>query len=283
MGPLGPARAQADEPPGAAPGSQPDDVVVYLADGRVLRGKFVDVTAGVGVQVRVAVSTSEGEVVTIPRQDVMRFERTPSTGPVSSGPHLSKPDGPRSGGWVHLEAQDGAILQRVGTGGAWVSVCATPCDRALPVDGVYRIDGSDLKASTPFALSVKPGEYESLRVSGASRGAFTAGIVTLAVGPAIGIGVTLAIVGGNLASDSGGVHGTERTVMDLSLGAAAVSVVVGIGLLVFNASTGVSQDVVAPNTRPEPEATRRPAWNEAGAAATVAAPAFTVPLVAGAF
>jgi hypothetical protein len=308
---LAPGLAHADDTAAAGP----DDVVVYLVDGRVARGRFVDMTPGVGMRIRTQDATelgspeapadpgTDGEVHMIPRQEIMRFERLPAPAPTSqAAPAEGSPsqasiaqgtapggtaarNRPRPTGWVHLEGEDAAVVARAHTSGAWTGVCAAPCDRALPLDGVYRIEGRGLKTSTPFALRAGPGDYETLRVHGASRGAFTAGVVLLAAGPAAGIGVTLGVVGQHLASGSGPLQGTDRTVVDVSLGAAAASVVIGIGLLVLNASTGVSQDVVAPAQPLAPDAAKAPAWSEqrvAGAAPTTA-PIFGVPLVAGSF
>lgn len=310
-----PGLARADD--SAAGG--PDDVVVYLVDGRVVRGRLVDLAPGVGMRVRTQDATglappdspgepgADGEVHEIPRQEIMRFERLPSSGSAPQGPLPEgspsvsvapvAPAPPLDGsaarrtpptGWVHLEGEDAAVVQRAHTSGAWTGVCTAPCDRALPLDGVYRIDGPGLKTSTPFALRAGPGDYETLRVHGASRGAFTAGVVLLAAGPAAGIGVTLGVVGLHIANGSGPLRGTDRTVVDLSLGAAAASVVIGIGLLVLNASTGVSQDVVAPRQPLPPDDAKAPAWSDAGpgaarSAAQAPTPIIGVPLIAGRF
>jgi hypothetical protein len=315
-----PGLARADE--SAAGG--PDDVVVYLLDGRVVRGRLVDMAPGVGMRIRTQDATelaspdsaaqpgadpgADGEVHVIPRQEIMRFERLPVPASASQG---APPEGspsqasvaqgaapdrtvarstPRPTGWVHLEGEGAAVVQRAHTNGTWTGVCIAPCDRALPLDGVYRIDGRGLKTSTPFALRAGPGDYETLRVHGASRGAFTAGVVLLAAGPAAGTGVTLAVVGLHSANGSGPLQGTDRTVVDVSLGAAAASAVIGIGLLILNASTGVSQDVVAPAQPLAPDAAKTPAWSDeravAGAARSAVptpAPIFGVPLIAGRF
>src|SRR5579859_4438071 len=54
--------------------------------------------------------------------------------------------------FVHLDGARGAELQHEQTDGSWVTVCADACDRAVPLEGRYRIDGDNVRTSDPFVL-----------------------------------------------------------------------------------------------------------------------------------
>jgi hypothetical protein len=101
----------------------------------------------------------------------------------------------------------------------WRPLCAAPCDRPLPVDGLdMRVRAPAMTPSNAF--TVEPGAGSArLRVSGGSATARTLGIVGLAGGlPVSFAGVTLLGLG-SIKSD-----GTEKTagIAILSVGAAAV-------------------------------------------------------------
>jgi hypothetical protein len=60
--------------------------------------------------------------------------------------------------YAHVEANEGAILQRLSTGdGDWKDVCAVPCDGYVPAFGSYRISSLDRAPSAPFTLPGPPG------------------------------------------------------------------------------------------------------------------------------
>jgi hypothetical protein len=242
---MAPMTASADDAPAVdARPVVPALDTVYLGDGRVLRGAVVDVVPHVALEFQLA----NGELVVIPHEQVMRFERGPRV-PVAP---LPRPDAAarrvKSAGWVHIDTPTTASLERAEPygpqPGAWVTVCVAPCDRPLPTDGAYRIVGAGLKTSDAFGLGMIDGESATLHVHGASPAGFHAGIATLVAGPSLALATTVAIVLVGSVARSEPLSDGERTAVELSLGAGLVSALVGAALLVVNASTSVSQDVV---------------------------------------
>jgi hypothetical protein len=231
-------------PPPTPPGAgDTDRDVVYLADGRVLRGTIVEATPNVEVRIRLAT----GELVTVARREILHFEHTapaPEAEPQEALPAAYPP-----AGWVHVEGSDFATLEHA-TGGGWTPVCSSPCNQALPTGGVYRVVGPDLKTSNAFSLDVRNGEYETLRVHGASPSATTSGIIILAVGLPLSLTVAFGAVGYSALQGGGPLSPVARTIEQTSLLAGAVSTLFGVGLLLTNLSTVVSQSVVvsAPST-----------------------------------
>ena len=249
---------------GAPAGPGPD--VIYLADGRVLRGTVVEVLPGESVRLRLAT----GEIAALPRAAIMRFEHVapaPEPAPPYPGPlPLDAQGGATS--WVHIEGSEAAILQFARRGAdpntdeSWIAVCSAPCNQPLPTAGTYRFVGPGLKASRPFTLTARSGEYETLRVHGASKGLFIGGIVTLAAGPPIAIFVSLSVVLANDLDGSGAITGSGRTVAAVSLGAAAALAVLGVGLIVSNLSTDASQNPFSPRPPAPNDGARLPTWRE---------------------
>jgi hypothetical protein len=232
-----PAEQAAPAPPDERASGQD---VVYLADGRILRGTLIEVIPDVGVRIRLAT----GDVATVARPDILHFEHT-ATPPGEEPPlPLRAPLPPV--GWVHIEGSEVATLQHEGQGHGWISVCSSPCDRAVPTAGAYRIVGPDLKPSLPFALSARDGEYETLRVHAATHSATTTGILVLALGVPISLTVAL---GEMLANHGSGkpLSPTQRTIEQGSVLAGGVCVLLGVGLLITNLSTVASQFVLRPS------------------------------------
>lgn len=158
-----------------------EDVVV-LKDGGAIRGLLMEVLPNN----RVSVKLADGRTAIIPWVLVHHIEQ--GSHPATTQPQTSttpKPDtssaplAPITGSaFVHL-AGDEATLQ-MEQGGTWVNVCASPCDRELPLEPGYRIDGSNVRTSNVFHLLAKPGERVTLHVDTASSAGFSGG-VTMAV------------------------------------------------------------------------------------------------------
>ena len=227
-----------DAPPTTPGAEAADRDVVYATDGRVLRGTVVLVVPDVEVQIRLA----SGELVTVPRREILHFEHVaqpPEEPPWASALSARLP----AVGWVHITGSDVAALERAGEGLDWTMVCTSPCDKALPTRGVYRIVGPDLKTSHAFSLNARNGEYETLRVHAASRSATTRGIVILAVGVPLSLTVAFTAVASAIGSGAR-LSSTARTVEQTSLLAGGLATLFGVGLLLTNLSTVVSQYVV---------------------------------------
>ena len=162
-----------------------DDVVV-LRDGGAIRGLLMEVIPNDHASVKLA----DGRTAIIPWVLIHHIEQgshpakpaepavTPS---VTSVPNTaSSPiEHPTGSVTVHMNGSEKALLQTE-RAGAWTTVCTSPCDRTLPLDASYRIDGSGVKTSAAFHLQGKAGDRVTLDVSTASSGAFSGG-VTMAV------------------------------------------------------------------------------------------------------
>jgi hypothetical protein len=84
--------------------------------------------------------------------------------------------------------------------GSWRTVCTSPCDGAVPADGVYRIGGDGLRTSKSFHLDASG--RTTLTVEPASSGGHTLSVVLVVVGSIALLpvaGVTALIVVGEVA------------------------------------------------------------------------------------
>ncbi len=97
---------------------------------------------------------------------------------------------------MHIDSPDPVVLEEAVGPQGWVPMCNSPCDRPVATDRSYRINGSGLRASSPF--SIRSGSRTRIAVDPASSGARTAGVVVTVVG-ALGLGpglvVTVGVVG----------------------------------------------------------------------------------------
>lgn len=214
--------------------------VIYRADGGVLRGTVVEVVPNVEVRIRLAT----GEVATVARRDILHFEHLAAV-PVEVEPRpavLRASMGPL--GWVHIEDSDEARLEHAGPGHGWIGVCSSPCDMAVPTDGVYRIVGPNLETSRPFALGARDGEYETLHVHGGSHRAVAGGVLVLALGVPLSLSIAFGTVGYARTGSGGPLTPTERTIEQSSLLAGGIAALAGITMILTNLSTGVSQTVM---------------------------------------
>ncbi len=235
----------------------PEPDVIYLTDGGVLRGTVVEVVPDVEVRIRLAT----GKVVVAARRNILHFEHLAPV-PAEVVPPPAPLHASRAVGWVHIEDSDEAILEHSGPDHGWIGVCASPCDMAVPTDGIYRIVGPNLETSRPFALGARGGEYETLHVHGGSHRAVTGGILLLALGLPLSLSVAFSILGvDRLEGDGAPLTPVERTVEQASLLAGGVAALAGVAMILTNLSTGVSQTVLpAPPTSAGPP----PTWSGSG-------------------
>jgi hypothetical protein len=92
---------------------------------------------------------------------------------------------------VHVDSPSAVDLEH-DDGSKWVVVCTSPCDKALPASGEYRINGAGVRASSAFGI--EPGSKRTLSVEPGSSGAHTGALVVTIVGgvgllPAVGVSV----------------------------------------------------------------------------------------------
>ncbi len=147
---------------------------------------------------------------------------------------------------VHIDSAYPATLARLGDDEIVVERCTAPCDRNLPLDGTYRIDGPQIRSTWPFQLErpEAPGDRVVLHVSPRLRSTYATakivcdvGLVAMGVGfaflvggalaetsaadannggPAPCAGCTAATVGGAVVALAGAVVGTVGAVMGLT-------------------------------------------------------------------
>jgi hypothetical protein len=230
---------------------------VVLKDGTVLRGTIDEMTPGQAV----TITLPSGEHRTLPwaaldRVDIARAR--PTAAPSQTTVHL---DG----------ARDDVVLQsldsRRGTEAPWQTVCRGACDRPLPSDNLYRIDGPGLRTSKPFKIE---GASASYRVSTASSAGFALGLTLLIVGGAAllnGVGFLVVAAVDNAqfgrSIDVGGFAIAGAVLSGIGL----PSTVVGLVLMKMNGRTTATL---------ERDAASAPTWMPR-------ATGFNVPVLAGTF
>jgi hypothetical protein len=196
-------------------------------------------------------------------------------------PAYGGPPPPGSGGvaFVHLEAEQGAVLESATNPRSrqWTAVCSAPCDLVLPLDREYRVSGEDMRNSRTFQLGAAPGQHVFITVSPASKGAFAAGIgLTSVGGGGIIVGLSMLLVGlvldvSNCADgiDCNSQPRSEATLLD----AGAIVSVIGLGVMIggivlfatnfkSHASTTVSQLLPGPAPRPDTAWLKAPLWHD---------------------
>ena len=260
LGAAWPAAAPAQTSPADAPATTAVDLdTLYLRDGRVLRGTIVAVVPDVEVRIRLPA----GDVIAVPRRDVMNFiygqseqsERPSPPTPAPSPPIFWPSQLPTT--HLQLHGSGAAELQYATPEGAWATVCSTPCERNVPAEGRYRIAGPGVKPSAPFSLQARAGYHVSLDVHAATKNGFVSGVVVLAAGPPIAFLATIATASALNPPINGGGHGSPvgNAVVAAGVVGIVASIALGVGLMIANGSTTVDEgfspgSAVAPVTTP---------------------------------
>jgi hypothetical protein len=135
---------------------------------------------------------------------------------------------------VHVESVEDATLARLGENNDVVERCSAPCDRSLPIEGTYRIDGPDIRSSWPFHLDGAPGERVVLSVSPRLRSAYSRGNSLSGAGlVAAGVGFGAALIGGLVGTSAGDANGgapAPCAACTVSVVGGGVLMIVGIGV-----------------------------------------------------
>lgn len=150
--------------------------------------------------------------------------------------------------YVLMDAPKEATLEQQ-ENDRWIRVCGAPCDRPFPIGKTYRIAGEDVRESTPFVLTGKPGSTITLHFSEAKHDTGKA-LVEGGVIVTLVAGFTLF---GGLFGSCGDSSGTDECSsyhwLTYTGGALAVvgvtAIVSGIVFLVQGADSSVDQTTVA--------------------------------------
>ncbi len=164
----------------------------------------------------------------------------------------------------------------------WVVVCEAPCDRDLPLDATYRLDGPGVRSTRPFRFSGRPGEREVVKLEASSTASFVTGIAIGGVG-VLGLGLGL---GALLIAFSNSALGQRDNSEAVHYGLgflAGGGVVTLVGTLIFtsNIHSAASRPLDAARAptpaapRAEPSS-RHAAWRDVPMSPT--RPALAVPL-----
>jgi hypothetical protein len=94
---------------------------------------------------------------------------------------------------VHLESTAPVTLVRLDEDNEVLEACTAPCDRRLPLEGTYRIDGTTVRSTWPFQLRGSDGERVVVRVSTKLRSDYQNAKTLMAVGT-VAISVALAVL-----------------------------------------------------------------------------------------
>ncbi len=225
-----------------APQVGPDTVV--LKDGGMIKGTLTEILPGDHATIQL----TSGQTATIRWDVIGHIERNGA--PLQTAPATAaKPTvvvapapGPQGAAYVHIDADSDIRIERQ-VGAQWVGMCNAPCDRDLPLEGIYRIAGAGVRNSHTFHLSAShPGDRIIIAVNPASKGGFVGGIILASIGAPVFIlgGFVLLIVAAVDASTHSDT-GAAKAVGWTMFGIGAAGIIGGIVLIANNASTGVDQ------------------------------------------
>ncbi len=255
---LAASAARAQTPPSTPPQDHPVAIetppvaghtgdTVVLKDGTTLHGTIREMTPGQNV----TITMQDGQTRTIEWSAVERVDIDRAKPPAA-------PPAPVDMTTLHLDGmRPGLVVQALdqhGTEGTWQTVCEGACDRALPTNGLYRVDGPGLRTSKPFRISGQSAVY---RVDTATGLGFAAGLsLTILGGLALVNGIALFILDAAYTAEGFIVaDGVLIAGVALSVGGLA-ALIPGIYLMKTNGRTTVS--AAADGSLPA----RIPAWQQ---------------------
>jgi hypothetical protein len=145
---------------------------------------------------------------------------------------------------VHVETTYDASLVRLGENNEVVDRCPSPCDRALPLQGTYRIDGPQIRSTWPFHLEGAAGQRLVLHVSPSLRSTYATGKTLGNVGGvAAGLGFGVALFGALTATsdaDANGGSGKACPGCTAAVVGGGIVMLVGVGLATAGIVMGIS-------------------------------------------
>lgn len=145
---------------------------------------------------------------------------------------------------LHIDAAPNTYVERRTSEEGYEVVCQSPCDRALPTDGFYRINGPKIAASRQFKLSPEAKEIR-LTVDEAASWKLPAALGMIAVGTVVLFGAIPFVL----------TNPDETPAMGWILLGGGVGLAVGGAVLFVGSSTTVKEDAsVKRNDPPLPAA-----------------------------
>jgi hypothetical protein len=243
--------------------------VVILRNGGMIRGTLIELIPNDHATVQMA----NGQSAIIQWGEIHHIERGmpapppppavyPQPGLPPAAPKILS--GPAA--FVHIESTRPVqvLYSNSKTAFDWDPVCESPCDAQLPIEGSYKIRGSGMVTSSEFRLSAQPGQRVVLHVSPGAKSGIVWGSVLAGVG-VLSTLIGLVVISGADAQDqtnqtcastgagctSTGNTSTTKTTGGVFLVGGLVGIGVGVLLIIVNASTGHSQEVLGPSG-PEP-------------------------------
>ena len=143
---------------------------------------------------------------------------------------------------VHVEGDPRAVLEMRDDLG-WAAVCQAPCDRRVPLDASYRINGDGIQQSKKFVLPSTYGEAR-VEVAPAPSGLHVVGVVAVSLGAAsfvAGLQTMLIAVFSESCSDCvGGFADTTAPNVAWALMGVGLLSMIGGGVLTATTRTQVS-------------------------------------------
>jgi hypothetical protein len=262
------AHAAPPPPPGSAlpAPAPPGGDAIYLKDGGTLRGQLIEMLPNDHATIRLPT----GQNAIAPWSNIERIERPFAQAP----PPGSFLPAPLTGSaFVHVAADSGVTLESIAPGEQWTLACTAPCDAELPLGNQYRISGSSVRRSRPFAITAIPGQHAVITVSAGSKRRFAGGVALLSVGAAAAaVGLFVFAIGATECSDGGVVVCVDGYAPNSGLVlAGAITLLAGVGTLLggvallSDSRTRETQTfaALAPATRPDTAWLRAPMWREA--------------------
>ncbi len=208
---------------------------------------------------------------------------TPAPAPATTPP--TQPSSTAGSGWVTLHVDSPSpvsIEKRADANAPWEHVCESPCDQHVPIEGEYRVTGTDVNESKPFQLHTR-GDTATIKVTPGSPGKARTGWIVLGAGGAVAIaGIIVDAVGtgqGHIAGADGATTDNSRTdfyfVGTSLLIVGALGAIYGGSMVLDNAHSGVEGTVME---SPPARGSNDPVTHTAQAA-LAGAPRFVLPIL----
>ena len=209
--------------------------------------------------------------------------------PATTAASVPTPTAPPADGTVnvHINSKPAVTLQKRSTpGGAWETVCTSPCDQRVPVGDEYQVTGDGVVASKPFRLDSSRGTVV-LDVTPGNPTKEKVGLYVAIGGAVLIVGGAITMIAGAKPSSTFPADGTtsDRNTNVLFVGAAlvfsgVVAVIYGGAMMVNNKTSAVEGDV---STKAGPAMGNKDVFVRTAQVPAPTTPTFVVPVFSGTF